>query len=162
LLNVERPPWLWGQREYVMDSIGTRVSFSHCVQCGTKLPEGRQKFCATSCGDKYRQAFQSAEFRVRERERARAYLQAQRDRAEPIPCEACGRSFRPAKPTQRFCSRVCSGGRSMAEKMNGKAHPWLNGKTGGNGASAVESSSPTTPTFGNGSAIETARVESMP
>src|SRR5262245_27584949 len=25
LLNVTRPPWAWGQREYVFDSAGTRI-----------------------------------------------------------------------------------------------------------------------------------------
>src|SRR5262245_52270192 len=66
LLNVERPPWAWGQREYCWDSAGTRIAWSHCLQCGTRLPEGRVKFCATSCGDRYRRAFQSEKFRDQE------------------------------------------------------------------------------------------------
>src|SRR5262245_39062840 len=74
LLNVTRPPWLWGQREYSQDSTGTRISYSHCVQCGSKLPEGRVKFCAGRCGDLYRAAFQTAEFHAAARERALASL----------------------------------------------------------------------------------------
>jgi predicted nucleic acid-binding Zn ribbon protein len=161
LLNVKRPPWAWGQREYAQDSVGTRVSFTHCLHCGARLPENRPKFCGGGCGDRYRQAFQSEEFRSGERERALASLQARRDRAAAIPCEACGAWFRPANAKQRFCSRQCSGGRSVKEKMNGKRHPWVNGngKIGGNGANAVAPSSPTTPTPENGSAIADARAE---
>src|SRR5262245_11972777 len=112
LLNVTRPPWAWGQREYIFDSTGARIGYSHCLQCGTKLPEGRLKFCASSCGDKYRQAFQNDEFRARARSRALASLKRRRDAALPRQCEACGAWFRSAKWDQRFCSRQCSGGSS--------------------------------------------------
>src|SRR5262245_15564278 len=94
LLNVTRPPWLWGQREYSQDSVGTRISFSHCIHCGTKLPEGRLKFCATSCGNRYREAFQTAEVQAAARERALAYLHRRRDAAAPRQCAACGAWFR--------------------------------------------------------------------
>lgn len=166
LLQVQRPPWLWGQREYTQDSIGTRVSFTHCLHCGTKLPEGRPKFCGGGCGDRYRAAFGIAENHARARERALASLHARRGRAEPRQCETCGSWFRSAKPVQRFCSRACSGGRSVAQKMNGKKHPWVNGKpngkTGGVVANGVGRSSPIPPTPGNGSATEYARDEGTP
>ena len=160
LLNVTRPPWLWGQREYTQDTVGTRVSFSHCVQCGARLPEGRLKFCASSCGDKYRAAFQTEAFRSQERERARAYLQARRDAAEPKQCETCDAWFKPAKSTQKFCSVRCAGHRSVEQKMNGKAHPWVNGhaKTGAGGASIATHSSPSAPINGSASAISSARA----
>lgn len=148
LLNVVRPPWLWGQREYTWDSSGTRIGYSHCLECGERLPEGRTKFCASGCGDRFRRAFQSEAFRAHECERALAYLQARRDRAEPMQCEACGAWFRSAKTGQRFCSRQCSGGRSVKEKMNGKHHPWANGngKIGAgdaNGATGLSEKMPT-------------------
>lgn len=164
LLNVQRPPWLWGQREYAQDSIGTRVSFTHCLHCGTKLPEGRPKFCGGGCGDRYRQAFQTAEFHVLARARALAYLQAKRDRADPTQCETCGAWFKPAGEKQRFCSRQCSGGRSVAQKMNGKHHPWVNGngKTGAGAANGAAHSSPKPPTAGNGSATGDARAAITP
>ena len=164
LLNVQRPPWAWGQREYVFDSAGTRIGYSHCLQCGTKLPEGRLKFCASSCGDQYRQVFQNGALRARARERALASLKARRDAAAPQQCESCGVWFRSAKPEQRFCSRQCSGGRSVAEKMNGKHHPWVNGngRIGAGDASTAAHSSPIPPTNGNGSAMPNARAMVTP
>jgi predicted nucleic acid-binding Zn ribbon protein len=168
LLNVQRPPWAWGQREYTWETSETRIGWSHCLECGARLPEGRTKFCAGSCGDRYRRAFlfEHEEFRARARERALASLKTRRDRAEPIPCEVCGASFRPANAKQRFCSRQCSGGRSVAMKMNGKKHPWVNGKpngkTGGHAANGAGHSSPIQPQPGNGSATEYASGEITP
>src|SRR5262249_44426681 len=158
LLCVKRPPWLWGQREYTQDSVGTRVSFTHCLQCGTRLENNRLKFCATSCGDKYRAAYQTAEFHARARERALESLRQRRDAAEPRQCEACGVWFQSAKPEQRFCSRQCSGGRSVQEKMDGKRHPW-NRKTGANGANGAGHSSPIMPMPESDSVTSNARVE---
>lgn len=153
LINVQRPPWAWGQREYTWDTVGTRIGFSHCLECGAVLPEGRLKFCGGGCGDRYRRAFQCEALQAHERERALAYLQACRDRAEPKECEACGRLFKPAKAQQRFCSRQCGGGRTVKEKMNGKHHPWMNGTKIGDGiVNGANGSSLTTPTPGNGTA----------
>ena len=75
-----------------------------------------------------RDAWQREAERARKFDRALAY----RLQSEPRTCERCGCQFKPNYPQQRFCSRTCSGSRSVAEKMNGKPHPW-NGKTGGNG-----------------------------
>jgi hypothetical protein len=166
LLNVQRPPWAWGQREYTWETSETRIGWSHCLECGARLPEGRTKFCAGSCGDRYRRAFlfEHEEFRARARERALASLQAKRDRAEPRPCETCGAWFRSANAKQRFCSRQCSGGRSVAMKMNGKHHPWANGngKTGAGAVNGVAPSSPIQPQPGNGFVTECARVAITP
>jgi hypothetical protein len=132
LLNVERPPWAWGQIEHTWESPGTRVEYTHCLQCGSRLPEDRMKFCGKVCGSQFRHALHVEDFH--DRERALAYLRARRDRAEPKECQRCGTWFRPAKATQMFCSRQCSGGRSVKEKMNGHHHPWKTGAAAANGA----------------------------
>jgi hypothetical protein len=148
-LEIKRPPWAWGQREHTWESPGTRMYFSHCLQCGSRLDEDRQKFCDSDCGSKFRQLVHTEDFHERERERARARLQSHRDSAEPKQCERCGTWFRPAKAEQKFCSRECSGGRSVAEKMNGHRHPW---KIGGAVANGANGSSPTKPTHAECSA----------
>lgn len=133
-LNVERPPWVWGQREYTWDTSSTMVWFSHCLECGSRLLDGQQKFCGSACGNRYRQAFLSEEVRERARENSLAYLRDRRDRSSPLQCEACCAWFRPSRPEHRFCCRQCSGGRSVVQKMNGKHHPWMNRKKTGAGA----------------------------
>jgi predicted nucleic acid-binding Zn ribbon protein len=139
-LDVRRPPWAWGQIEYTWDSEATRLEYTHCLQCGSRLDEDRKKFCGKECGNHFRHALHVDDYHGRDR--ARAYLQARRDRAEPKECARCGTMFRPAKASQKFCSRECSGGRSVAEKMNGHHHPW---KTGDVAANGVNGSSPITP-----------------
>ena len=41
-LSIARPPWAWGQREYTWETYDTRIGWSHCLECGTRLPEGRR------------------------------------------------------------------------------------------------------------------------
>ena len=52
LLDAERPPWLWGQIEFTWEA-GTRIEHTHCLQCGTRLPEDRLKFCSKACGSPF-------------------------------------------------------------------------------------------------------------
>ena len=51
LIGAQRPPWLWGQREYTDDSSATRIGYSHCLKCGQRLDDGRLKFCCRECGN---------------------------------------------------------------------------------------------------------------
>ena len=156
-IGAKRPPWLWGQREYVeKDCAATRIGFSHCLNCGTRLPEGRSKFCGKTCGNRFRNAVgNSEETIVANRVRALASREAYRQNAASIRCETCERPFKPSGPAQRFCSRQCSGERSVTQKMNGRKHPWkMNGTTiGGHGANGVTHSYPPQRLNGNGSAI---------
>lgn len=131
-IGAQRPPWLWGQREYVMDSTATRVGFTHCLNCGARLEEGRFKFCGKACGGRYHKEFeQSLESKAADRIRSASARELYRESASSLRCETCSHAFKPSYPAQRFCSRECSGGRSVAQKMNGKHHPWLNGKKTG-------------------------------
>lgn len=65
-IGARRPPWSWGQIEFTWEC-GTRVEYTHCLQCGTRLPEDRPKFCSTTCGSTFRQAMHYAELRDWER-----------------------------------------------------------------------------------------------
>jgi hypothetical protein len=161
LIGAQRPPWLWGQREYTADSSATRIAVTHCLNCGTQLEDERTKFCSGRCGNHYRKvAEKTVEAIAADRVRSAAAREAYREKVSALRCEACEHEFKPSYPGQKFCSRQCSGGRSVAQKMNGKPHPWMNGKsmkTGANGANGAGHSSPAPPPSGNGSAIADAR-----
>lgn len=160
LIGARRPPWAWGQREWTQDSKFTRVDWTHCLNCGDRLLEGHRKFCGGVCASAYRRSFEDADRRAADRARRAAARESYRIHAEYLPCEQCGRLFQPSKPTQRFCSRKCSGGRSLYKKMNGRKHPWVkaNGKIGGNGANGAAHSCPSTPTPDECSARPSARM----
>jgi predicted nucleic acid-binding Zn ribbon protein len=146
-IGAQRPPWLWGQREYLMDSTATRgVGFTHCLNCGTRLEQERFRFCSKQCGGRYRKEFeQSQEALAAQRVSSAAARETYRENARSIRCEACKRAFKPSYPGNRFCSRQCSAGRSFAEKMNGKHHPWLkDARTGAAAANGAGVSSENT------------------
>ena len=141
-VGARRPRWIEGQRQYVDEGV-TQIDRRDCIQCGRRLPENHSKFCSKICAGAYRNATRNEEQREAERARKLARAFEYRLQAEAKTCEGCGHSFKPNYPEQRFCSRTCSGSRSVAEKMNGKAHPWANGKgkTGGNAVHHAEQSS---------------------
>jgi len=138
LIGAQRPPWLWGQPQHTMDSAATSIGFTHCLNCGQRLEEQRFRFCSGWCGNRYRKEFEkSQEDIAADRVRSAAAREAYREKATSLCCEACEHAFKPSYPGQKFCSRQCSAGRSVAQKMNGKHHPWLNGKSMKTGAAAA-------------------------
>jgi hypothetical protein len=141
-LGAKRPRWIQGQREYTSEGV-TKIERTNCIQCGNRLPENHFKFCSKKCAGAYRNETLDEERREADRARKLARAFEYRMQAEAKSCEVCERSFKPNYPEQRFCSRVCSGSRSVANKMNGKAHPWLNGKgkIGGNAVQHAKQSS---------------------
>jgi hypothetical protein len=115
----------------------TKIERRDCIQCGRRLPENHSKFCSRICAGAYRNETLDEERREADRQRKLVRAFEYRMQATPRTCEQCRRFFKPNYPEQRFCSRVCSGSRSVAEKMNGAHHPWTNGK-GKTGATAVQ------------------------
>ena len=154
-LGAKRPRWIQGQREYTSEGV-TKLEQTHCIQCGRRLAEGRIKFCSKKCAGAYRNEMRDEEQREGERARKFDRALAYRLQSEPRTCERCGCWFKPNYPQQRFCSRTCSGSRSGAEKMNGKAHPWA--RTGAGGANGAAIYSAKAPMPAGCSAIESART----
>jgi predicted nucleic acid-binding Zn ribbon protein len=155
LIGARRPLWYEGQREYT-DETATKIGRDRCVTCGRQLPQGREKYCSKKCGNAFRAAIVDLDKREAERARKRAHWDAIRAASERRQCERCGAEFKPVG-AQRFCSRSCSGRRSVAEKMNGKKHPWLT-PTGDDGANNVERFSASTRTATNASARSAAKT----
>ena len=150
-LGAKRPRWIQGQREYTSEGV-SKIERRDCIQCGRRLPENYSKFCSKKCAGAYHNEMRDEQQREADRARKLARALEYRLQGEARACERCGLEFKPGTPEQRFCSRECSGRRSVAEKMNGKAHshPWLSGKTGvrganGAGRSSKQSSAPSVP-----------------
>ena len=79
-----------------------------CRHCRKPLPEGRRVFCCIECkrwhhGERAKQAHEEER-----RAYQKAWYAARSARLPEQVCEGCGRSYRPKRPGQRFCSVDCA------------------------------------------------------
>lgn len=105
LLEVRRPTWEQGQREYV-------IAAEDCNWCGRPLDPDhiRARFCSPECG---RSALEHRNYERTAKDdlvRQAAYAMVRKGRNKPRNCLECGDEFQPFKATsdQKFCSRACS------------------------------------------------------
>lgn len=106
-IGARRPSWNEGQPEWTAPGYSP-VEYWYCQNCGRRMDEpSAAKYCSALC-----RAAESMHRWHSTRRRELAAAQAARRAAlkaaqPPKPCEACGRTFQPAKPAARFCSTPC-------------------------------------------------------
>lgn len=124
-IGAKRPTWLQGQPEWADTAPSTRTvwEFTNCARCGKPLPEHNAhrfyaRFCSRLCStrtqtEKYQREHRE-ELVVKARARRLANPEKAREAArrfiEKLPeqqCEKCGKTFKPKRYKQRFCSLEC-------------------------------------------------------
>lgn len=78
---------------------------THCQWCGGTLGVGRMKYCCEDC------------CKAAEKQRVKDRIATMPDKA----CEQCGKLFKLAYPTKRFCSKECMGMHNLGKSQNRKA-----------------------------------------
>jgi hypothetical protein len=111
VVGAKRPSWQAGQPEWCQPGV-MALARTRCIRCGWKLPEGNRKFCGSLCHSAHNMAVARANDEAAATATVYAWYAGWSAKQPDQPCEACEASFRPKRPGQRFCSKLCSNRRN--------------------------------------------------
>jgi hypothetical protein len=106
VVGARRPTWYQGQPDFAQPGV-TPIVYDRCRQCRGPIPEGRRAFCCIDCKQIFHGRRASQAHSEEARTRHAAWYAARSSKLPEQVCDGCGRSYRPKRPGQRFCSVAC-------------------------------------------------------